>query len=199
MASNKYTFTVDVEADFGGRDSGIIGLDSGLPKIYRAFKQNNIKALFFVSTEVLGQRPGVIQDILNEGHEIGLHGHFHVPWKEMWRQKQNMDICENIVRNYTNQSYFYIRSPKFSCSFYNQPYSYKNGHVSLLKRLWFKQSIPIDPIFYIHPFDIVGGKHAPNLFSSIWYSRPKEAYETFLNLVRLYPGDIRLDEDLHKA
>lgn len=197
--TKKFTWTVDTESDFGGRTSGMDGIDRGIPKILRAFKKYEIKALFFVNTEILEFRAGVIQDIVNEGHEIGLHGHFHAPFKEAWRQKQNMDIARGMLQKFVNQESFKIRSPKFSCSFYGQEYSYKTNHVGVLKHMWFGGKIPMRPIFYMHPFDIIGGKFAPNLFTAIWYRNPERAYETFLNLVGRYPGQNRLEENETKA
>ena len=171
------------------------GIDKGMPLIYKAFKTYNVKGLFFISTEILEERPGIIQDILNEGHEIACHGHFHTCFKEPWRQNQNMSISKTILENYSSQSRFELRAPKFSYIFKGQPYSDPENHVSILKHMWLNQKITKDSIFYLHPFDIVGGENAPTLFSKLWYSKPRKAYETFLNLLKSYPGDMRLGKD----
>ena len=195
----KFTWTIDCEFDEGGRTNGTDGLDKGMPLIYKALRQYNVKGLFFINTEVLEERPGIAQDILNEGHEIACHGHFHVCFKEPWRQNQNMLISKTILENYSDQPYFSYRAPKFSYTFSSQRYSDPANHVSLLKHMWLKQKINKDSIFYLHPFDIVGGKNPPNLFCKTWYSKPRKAYETFINLLKRYPGDMRLVNDTKEA
>ncbi len=183
----KYRWTIDAELDWGGRSNGTHGLDKGLPLILKAFREAKIKALFFISTEIMEYRPHVIEDIKNEGHELGAHGHFHFCFQEPWRQNMNMNISKKILESYSDKTHFYVRAPKFSYIFYGQLYSDPKDHVSLLKHMWTKQKIKKDSILYLHPFDIVGAKHAPTLFCKSWYSKPKKAYETFLNLVNRYP------------
>lgn len=190
----KFTWTIDCEGDFGGRTNGTEGIDRGLPKILKAFKEHNVKGLFFISTETLENRESYVMDILNQGHEIGSHGHFHICYKEPWRVIQDKTISDTILKGYKNESRFEFRAPKFHYKLYGHVYSDKINHVSVMKRMWYGQKIPKDPIFYLHPFDIVGGGSAPNLFSKIWYSHPKDAYETFLNLLRCYPGSVLLDK-----
>jgi len=195
LSTKLFKWTFDVEYSFGGRTNGTDGIDKGMPLIYKALKQHNVKGLFFISTEILAERPGIVQDILNEGHDIGCHGHFHVCFKEPWRQHQNMLISKTLLEDYTIQSHFYYRAPKFSYIFNGQPYSDPQNHVSILKYMWFWKKVTKDTVFYLHPFDLVEGKDAPNLFCKLWYSNPRRAYETFLDLLNRYPGDIRLDND----
>lgn len=195
MAEKTYTWTVDCEGSWGGRSDNMDGIDKGIPLIFKLFREHDVKGLFFISTEILDRRPGFVQDVINEGHEVGNHGHFHVPFKEYWRQIQNKNIAENILRNYTNQEYFHFRAPKFSYPMYGHRYSDPKGHVSILKHTWFGGSRNKEEIFYLHPFDIIKGVKPPNLFCKLWYAHPKKAYETFINLVTRYPGTNRLYKD----
>lgn len=190
-----FTWTVDTEYDWGGRTDGTLGLDKGIPLIFKLFREHDIKGLFFVSTEILEKRPGIVQDILNEGHEVGNHGHFHTCFKEPWRAVQNRNIAENIIRQYTNEEFHEYRAPKFSYQMEGHRYSFPKGHVGLLKHMWFGGDLKGDEIFYLHPFDIVGGRFAPNLFSAVWYRNPKRAYETLIDLVTRFPGRNRLLKD----
>lgn len=193
MAEKMYTWTIDTELNFGGRTEGTSGIDFGLPIIFKLFKERNIKGLFFVSTEVMEKRLSVTQDILNEGHEVGNHGHFHIPFKEPWRQIQSKEIADNILREYTGKDFHEFRAPKFSYQIHGHRYSDPKGHVGLLKHTWFGGKINEDSIFYLHPFDIVRGDKAPNLFCKIWYSKPEMALNVLRNLTRLYPGNNRLE------
>ena len=191
-----YQFTCDVESDWGGRTDGVTGIDIGMPLIFKLFREHDIKGLFFVSGEVLEKRPGLIRDIVNEGHEIGNHGYFHTCFKEPWRAHMNMRVNKVLLQmNCQEQTRFEVRAPKFSTEFEGHRYSDPRGHISLLKQTWFGGELAGDEIFYLHPFDIVGGKGAPNMFSRIWYAHPKRAYETLINLVTRHPGRVRLVKD----
>lgn len=194
-STKTFQYTVDCEHDFGGRTDGVEGLDRGIPLILKLFREHDIKGLFFVSTEVLEKRRSLVCDIVKEGHEIGNHGYFHTCFKEPWRQHLNMRLSKVLLQMNCDQDYFHVRAPKFSTVFEGHVYSDPRGHVGLLKHMWFGGDIKGDEIFYLHPFDIVGGNHAPNLFSAIWYSNPKRAYETLIRLVTNYPGRQRLIRD----
>lgn len=189
-----YTWTIDVEGDWGGRSNFTDGLDKGLPIIFKLLKERNIKGLFFVSTEVLDQRLSLVQDIINEGHEVGNHGHFHIKYKENWRSNQDRSIAENIIRNWSEKEYHEYRAPKFNYEVHGHHYSYREGHLGLLKAMWFNKKPKGDEIFYLHPFDIVGGTTPPNLFCRLWYSKPRRALETLTRWLDTWPGDIRLTE-----
>lgn len=183
-----YKWTVDVEFDWGGRTNGKVGLEQGLPKILEAFGRKKIKALFFISTETLESLPFLVQGIMAQGHEIGSHGHFHVNFREVWRKENDKRISEAFLASHKSLSQRSIRyrAPKFNYPISGEFYSNRNSHVSLLKHMWLKEKIKGDTIMYLHPFDIVETKEpAPNLFCKLWYSRPKRAYETFINLLNI--------------
>lgn len=186
-----YTWTVDVEHDWGGRTNGIQCLTDGLPRILEVFRANNVKALFFVSSEIALANRGRIQDILDKGHEIGSHGHFHIRYKDDWRAQNDKEISERLLSLFSQKKLKY-RAPRFYYQSEDSVYSYRNNHVSLLKHTWFGGRIPQNPIFYIHPFDIVNGSGSPNIFTSILYSKPELVYETFTRLVEEFPGRRRL-------
>lgn len=184
----RYRWTVDVEYDWGGRTNGIIGLLEGLPRIRKAFRDAKIKALFFVSTETLEDLPFIVEEIRRDGHEIGSHGHFHVKFKDAWRADRDRKLSTIILSQKlrVESKIISYRANKFShrtdCV-YSQP----KNHVSLLKHMWLREKIQGDTIIYLHPFDIVEtGQRAPNLFCKFWYSRPKQAYKLFQEMVNTY-------------
>mgnify|MGYP001600512765 CR=1 FL=1 len=188
----KFTWTVDVDGgDFGGRTNGTLGIRYGIPKILEVFKQHKIKGLFFISTELLREHRTIIKSIKEAGHELGSHGHFHVVWKDKWRAEEDRVISNTLLSAITGTTDNYYRAPKFSylC---NDTYSDSKNHLSLLKHMWFNQKIPKEPIFYLHPFDIIKDKFPPNLFCELWYSRPAGALQTLKLLLSFYPGDHRL-------
>lgn len=172
-------WTVDVEYDWGGRTNGTIGITEGLPKIISAFKDKGVTGIFFISTELISQFPRLPFYLREVGHEVGSHGHFHTVYKEKFRQEKDRRLSMKYF-----QSGAHYRAPKFSYE-NDDIYSKKEGHTGLLKHMWLKE--PMRKIFYLHPFDIVETKEkAPNLFCKLWYSQPKRAYETFINLLDNY-------------
>lgn len=179
-------WTVDVELDFGGRTQGSLGIKYGIPYILKAFKEHHIKGLFFISTELLHDFKSDIKQILEAGHEIGSHGHFHVVYKEPWRQHMDMEISKTLLLGLTGRNHFEYRAPKFCYSLPGNIYSKRSGHIGLLKHMWFGHDIPDNPIFYLHPFDIVDSDNPPNLFCRMWYGHPRRARETFVNLLKRY-------------
>ena len=181
----KFVFTVDFEGDWGGRTNGTQGITDGLPLILEIFRSYSVKALFFISSELALDNRGIIQRILEKGHEIGSHGHFHIKYKDRWRSEQDRGISERLLSIFTDKKLEY-RAPKFSHEYEDSVYSRRKNHVSILKYSWFGGGLPNHPIFYIHPFDIVEGKNAPNLFCKLLYSNPNHVYNTFVNLVRVY-------------
>lgn len=186
-----FTWTVDCEFDFGGRTNGTLGITEGLPRILEVFRANKIKALFFVSSEIALDNRGRIKDIIDRGHEIGSHGHFHIRYKDAFRAQADRQISERLLSIFAEKKLPY-RAPRFYYQSEDSIYSYRNNHVSLLKKAWFGGRIPTNPIFYLHPFDIVGGQNAPNLFTRLLYSNPKRVYDLFTKLTRQYPGRKRL-------
>ena len=182
----KFTWTVDVEADWGGRVNEYKGIEEGLPKIIQAFKRESTRVLFFISTEITKDYPGLIEGLRSLGHKVGSHGHFHTKFKESFRRQADKDLSLQYVGKEA-----YYRAPKFS-HITEDIYSNPKGHVGLLKHMWLKTRIPPDPIFYLHPFDIVGGDNPPNLFCRLWYSRPEKALLLLKYLLQKYPGSQRL-------
>lgn len=177
--AEKKTVTIDLEFDFGGRTNNTVGIDKGVPLILKTLKEYSINAIFFISTEIMDYRYGVVQDILNAGHEIGCHGHFHTCFKDSWRAYQNLIISQTVLSPIANQTHYYWRAPKFSYVFYGQEYSNPENHYGLLKGMWMNKKYNKGNILYLHPFDIVEtDRKAPNLFCKLWYSRPKKAYES---------------------
>lgn len=186
-----YTWTCDVESSWGGRTSDNLGITKGLPMILEVFRAYNVKALFFVSSEIALDNRGMIQRIIDHGHEIGSHGHFHIKYKDDFRAEQDRQISNRLLSIFSTKDLKY-RAPRFYYQIPDSIYSYRNNHLSLLKYTWFGGRISRETIFYIHPFDVVDGIGAPNLFCRLLYSRPRYVYENFIKLVSLYPGRCKI-------
>lgn len=74
-------FTFDIETDWGGRFSPSVeyccGIKDGLPFILDSLSKYNIKATFFVSGELIDLYKDLLYNIVNQGHEIAVHGFTH--------------------------------------------------------------------------------------------------------------------------
>ena len=174
----KYRWTVDTESDFGGRSLTTQGLDDGLPRILNLFKVHKIKALFFVSTELLFRCRERIWLIKEYGHEIGAHGHFHVIYNNQDRAREDMRLSVDFLKlaNLIKEP-VHFRYPKFNTQDSTEPYSCRRNHVSLLRLLFKADKLSPDSTIYLHPFDVTEWKSIPpNLFCKLWYSQPKRAW-----------------------
>lgn len=182
-----HRYTVDVEFDQGGRTDGEIGLgEEGLGRIFKLFKRRGIIGLFFVSTEVVDRWGRVVRAILENGHQVGSHGHRHLQWPKnragQLAAQDDMERSFKVLQQWTKRALPY-RAPKFS-HITECIYSDPKNHVSLLKHLWLKEKITRNTIIYMHPFDFVKSKKHPNLFCQFWYSKPEKVYDT-LNRITL--------------
>mgnify|MGYP001567602068 CR=1 FL=1 len=196
-----FRWTVDCESDWGGRTESTDGVRHGLPIILELFRERNIKALFFFSTELLENfteletgTVKLLKLVMSEGHAIGSHGHFHTRYPSINRYTHDRRLSTSILENLGVAEPQY-RAPKFNKFTWSfcRPYSDPQNHIGLLKMMWFGAKPTKDTIFYLHPFDITGSKKdPPNLFCGLWYSKPNKALHLLKNLIQKYPGSQRL-------
>ncbi|MEN6379365.1 MAG: polysaccharide deacetylase family protein [Methanofastidiosum sp.] len=90
-------FTVDTEYDFPPVLNTEKGLDEGIPVLLSIFKEHDVKATFLVTGEVADNRPDVLKEIYQRGHEIGSHSYHHKSIKA-----QTKSEIENEVIHSTN-------------------------------------------------------------------------------------------------
>jgi len=179
---------VHVETDWGGRTSGDLGITKGLPFILHVLRSAKVKAWFYISTELLRDYRLNIERVHREGHTLGVHGHFHIPMSQTFRQTQNVEISQGLLSQITGTRKNPCIPRKFDCS----KCGYKSSicspdtgtRIGLLKSVWFNQRLDTGKTVYVHPFDIVEhGMIGPSLFTTVWYSRWKEARRRFESLL----------------
>ena len=80
----KVAFTVDFEDWYEGMDLNIKKwgslekrLQIGHYKLLELFQKSNVKATYFLLGKTIEDFPNLIQEIINEGHEIGCHTYSH--------------------------------------------------------------------------------------------------------------------------
>ncbi len=123
--SNAFTLSIDWE-DFGqllGRDrSGV--LTAPLPKtidrqtdiMLEMLSDAGKKATFFILGMLAEHRPDLVKKIAAEGHEIGLHGHYHINMRKLTRQQayDDIDQCKKLVTDIIGGPVYGFRAPYFS-------------------------------------------------------------------------------------
>lgn len=72
--------------------NGEYGLNCGLDRILYALNQRSIKATFFILGAVAKKYPYAIKQVVNEGHEIALHGYFHKDYMTLTAEEQKWDM-----------------------------------------------------------------------------------------------------------
>ena len=94
-------FTVDTEYDFPPVLNTERGIDEGLPIILSMFDQHNVKATFLATGELAKNRPEIIKEIYDRGHEVGSHSHNHKSIKAMTKSeiKNEIILSSNAIEN----------------------------------------------------------------------------------------------------
>jgi peptidoglycan-N-acetylglucosamine deacetylase len=64
----------------------------GVPRILRMLERIGVRATFFVPGLTADLHPAMVEAVLAAGHELGHHGHSHVPYHRMTDDEQRRDI-----------------------------------------------------------------------------------------------------------
>jgi polysaccharide deacetylase family protein (PEP-CTERM system associated) len=123
--SHAFTLSIDWE-DFGqllGRDrSGV--LTAPLPKtidrqtdiMLDILNETGKKATFFILGMLAEHRPDLVKKIAAEGHEIGLHGYYHINMRTLSREQAFTDLSDSkkLVTDIIGGPVYGFRAPYFS-------------------------------------------------------------------------------------
>ena len=94
MPEKYAAFTIDVEQDCPPFLNSYLGIENGIPTLLHLLRLKKVKATFFVTGKIAEAYPKIIETILQDGHELGCHGHTH-------RSFQTLDYAnakDEIVR-----------------------------------------------------------------------------------------------------
>lgn len=85
-------------------------------KILDLFSEYNVKGTFFVLGQVAEHYPGLVKDIYNRGHEIGVHGYDHYKFQTMSRDvaRDQLKRAKAILEDLTGEEVMGHRAPAFS-------------------------------------------------------------------------------------
>lgn len=108
--------SIDLESDFGVK--GEFSSTTELYSVLSLLKKHNIKATFFVSTEILskGLTENDLVNISEQGHEIASHGHRHIDIRKLSAVEFESDILNSktILESILKKNVSGYRSPYLS-------------------------------------------------------------------------------------
>ncbi len=110
-------FGVDVDAvagwlgSYGGEDSpddisrGMFAGEVGTPRLLNLFKKYDLPSTWFVPGHSIETFPEQFQQIVDAGHEIGVHGYSHENPIAMSREQETavLDRCIDLIQNVTGR------------------------------------------------------------------------------------------------
>ena len=112
--------TVDFETDWGGRlppdRPNCQGIIKGLPRILTLLNKFCIKSTFFISGNLAQSFKSLLDEVLQEGHEIASHGYEHdlnygaLPYKELSYQ---LAKSKEVLEDSLNREIIGFRTPQF--------------------------------------------------------------------------------------
>lgn len=116
--------TVDVESFFHGHpmygsfsSNRLCEADAGhvvirVNEILDIFKNANVKATFFIVSEIAEWYPKLIDNIVKDGHEIGFHSANHKILSSPFQLEQQLELAEEFLKIYSpigfKAPYYYL-------------------------------------------------------------------------------------------
>lgn len=108
--------TVDLEPDCPPFLSGWQGMEQGAPFLLDLLRQEGVAATFFTTGETAAQYPGFVRALVDEGHELGCHGHSHRSFRTMTESEARAEVEHSsaVLRRYSEVTSFrapYLQLP----------------------------------------------------------------------------------------
>ncbi len=96
--------TLDVEQDCPPYLETTRGMEQGLPRLLDLFAEKRVKATLFFTAEMAEKYPHLAKRAVDEGHEIGSHGHHHERYDKLAPSEAErlVEKATKILRRYTD-------------------------------------------------------------------------------------------------
>lgn len=93
-----------------------VSLESITRKIFRFLEEKKLKATFFWVGEDAERYPGLVRELKDYGHEIGVHSFSHIKIEPMGKDifRANLEKAVDIIQDITGQKVTSYRAPFFS-------------------------------------------------------------------------------------
>ncbi len=127
MENKQHSFTLSIDwEDFGqllGRDgSGVltpplpVTIDRQTDIMLQLLNDTGKKATFFILGMLAEHRPDLVKKIAAEGHEIGLHGYYHINMRTLTPAQafKDLDDSKKLVTDIIGGPVYGFRAPYFS-------------------------------------------------------------------------------------
>lgn len=124
MKKKKSAFTVDVEdgVSIAMRDAFSKNTEQTdrvvhlTKKILDLLSENSVNGTFFVLGQVAEKFPGLVKEIAEQGHEVGVHGYNHLQFFRMSPEEayQELSSARKLIEDLTGSKVYGHRAPAFS-------------------------------------------------------------------------------------
>jgi peptidoglycan/xylan/chitin deacetylase (PgdA/CDA1 family) len=109
--------TVDLEPDCPPFLDGWRGMREGTPRLLDLLEEEGVPATFFTTSRTAEVFPGVVEQLVEAGHELGCHGRDHRPFTELLCEEAEEEIAESaaVLREFAPVASFrapYLRFPE---------------------------------------------------------------------------------------
>lgn len=78
---------------FGGFESRVV---QNTRRILTILREKRCRATFFVLGHIASEQPALVEEVANEGHEIGTHGFSHTPIYDQTREEFSKELEDSI-------------------------------------------------------------------------------------------------------
>jgi len=97
--------TLDVEQDCPPYLSTTRGMEQGLPRLLDLFAEKRVRATLFFTAEMAEKYPHLAKRAVDEGHELGSHGHHHERYDKLAPSEAErlVEKATRTLRRYTDE------------------------------------------------------------------------------------------------
>jgi len=142
-------------------------MEVGASWLLKTLSDSGVKATFFIVGKVAQEHPEMVRKILEEKHEIGLHGSYHQSISTMSREEFCKDLADNIgvVELACGKSPIGFRAPYFS---FNERTNWAWEVLAQMGILYDSSIFPINNPLYGMPQAKREPYEVPTKYGSVW-------------------------------
>jgi len=120
------------------------GPDVGIPRILETYRRFGLKQTFFIPAWCIEQHPRAVEQVVEDGHEVGFHGYIHEAPNALPREEEHYWLRRSIeiIERFTGQRPRGNRSPLYN-------FSMNTADLLVEERFLYDASLMGDDIPYI--------------------------------------------------
>ena len=138
--------TLDVEQDCPPYLNTTRGMEEGLPRLLDLFAEKRVRATLFFTAEMAEKYPRLVKRAVDEGHEIGSHGHHHERYDRLTPSEAErlVEKATRILRRYTDEVVSF-RAPNLKRPRWLLPILRRHGYTVDSSEALYKPPFPRGP------------------------------------------------------